>query len=130
MKYFYVICPVATDSNFDQKMEILIEVGAEFGLQPFFPLMRRRKFDVSQAMRDIEGAAFVFADLSFERPSCYFELGLAEAARATLFLVAAKGTPIHQLSGSETIAYFEDLRQYRQCVQAVFSMSMSNLQVA
>jgi hypothetical protein len=34
-------------------------------------------------------AVFVLADLSLERPSCYFELGLAQAVRAHVFVIAA-----------------------------------------
>jgi hypothetical protein len=62
----------------------------------------------------MQRAEFVLADLSLERPSCYFELGLAEAANA-FFLVAAAGTPIHQVGNAGKVVFYSDMVQARRC---------------
>ena len=80
MRYFYVICPVGADPDFAEKKRILENLACECGMDPFFPLERHRRFSLREVKADTQGAEFALADLSFERPSCYFELGLAQRA--------------------------------------------------
>jgi hypothetical protein len=79
VNYFYVICPVGADDNFQQKKLVLEALGARHKIAPFFPLEQHTYFSVPVVKEDIRRAHFVLADLTKERPSCYFELGLAEA---------------------------------------------------
>ena len=54
---------------------------------------------VGRIKKEIQGCVFVVADLSDERPSCYFEAGYAEALKRPVIYVASKqsvarpGTP-------------------------------------
>jgi len=116
-----VICPVGADPTFDQKKCILETLGQEFGLRPFFPLDKRPKFSVRGAIEDIQGAEFVFADLALERPSCYFELGLAQARGIPICIVATPGTVIHQIGESSEVALYSDLNEYRLAVARILS---------
>lgn len=43
----------------------------------------------------IEKAEVIIADLSYERPNCYFELGYARALGKDLIIISSKGTKIH-----------------------------------
>jgi len=56
---------------------------------------------------------FVFADLTHERPSCYFEIGIAESCGAALVTVAAEGTDIHQMSRPNDTKFFSSLEEFR-----------------
>jgi hypothetical protein len=47
------------------------------GIEPFFPFECHSEFSVPATANKMLLAVFVLADLSLERPSCYFELGLA-----------------------------------------------------
>jgi hypothetical protein len=47
------------------------------GIEPFFPFERHSEFSVLATANKMLLAVFVLADLSLERPSCYFDLGLA-----------------------------------------------------
>jgi hypothetical protein len=121
--YFYVICPVGADSGFTAKKEILESSAREYGLEPFFPLEKHRGLSVREAKSDMEAAEFVLADLSFERPSCYFEIGLAQAAGLPISLIAATGTRIHQVgdSGESDVTFYSGLEEYHSAVCRVMA---------
>ena len=123
MRYFYVICPVGADPDFVAKKSILDQLGIECDLKPFFPLERHQRFSLREATADIQAAEFVLADLSLERPSCYFELGLTRALGIPISVIAATGTPIHQvgdLDGRE-IVFYDDLAQYRSALAVILA---------
>src|SRR5437879_4128964 len=100
MSCFYVIGPIGRDVEFRAKSQILKSVGASHGCVPFFPLEQHSGFSIMDAQTDFRNAKFVLADLSYERPSCYFELGLAQALGARVVIIAETGTLIHQVGDS------------------------------
>ncbi len=116
MRYFYFIGPIGSDPHFQEKKTILEEAAQEAGFEPFFPLERHNAFARNAAVEDIRGAELVVADLSFERPSCYYELGLAEALGAKIRVIAEVGTVIHQMADRAQVAVYRDLDEYRAAV--------------
>ena len=112
--YFYVIMPISADHDFQKKRNIIDKIAKQYGQKPHFPFesITERKKDASVDMKD---AAFVFADLSFERPSCYYELGIALGLGTYTFLVAKDGTYIHQIHGN--VRYYKDLESYELLVR-------------
>jgi len=65
----------------------------------------------AQTMAKMQDADILVADLSLERPSCYYELGVAQALGHPIFLVAAAGTPIHQVANRRQIHFYEDIQE-------------------
>lgn len=120
MDYFYVISPVAADPDFAAKRAI-VSAAAEFvDVKPLFPLDRSLGIALERAHDDIHRAKFVLADLSYERPSCYFELGLAEATGVDVRILAKIGTPIHQVGYASQINFYRDLDEYKLIVERLF----------
>ena len=119
MRYFYVISPVGTDPDFAVKRRILLEAGASADLRPFFPLEAHTRFSVTSAAEDIRNAVFVLADLTLGRPSCYFELGIAEALGHPVEVIAASGTQIHQMGTAGPVRFFADLAEYQRAVESI-----------
>jgi hypothetical protein len=119
LKYFYVICPVGTDPDFATKRSALEALGSERAIEPFFPLERGVGFSIDTVSLDMGLAEFVLADLSFERPSCYFELGLAKAGRVKVALIAAKGTAIHQVGDHARVGFYRDFEEYCSLVSTI-----------
>ena len=76
-------------------------------------------FDLNSTIQDLKGASFVIADLSLERPSCYYELGLAEALRKRVHLIAQAGTDIHQTAARDNVLFFDDLIQFEAVIDAI-----------
>lgn len=122
MRYVYFISPVGSDPNYAAKRSILASLESELGVTFFFPLERRTSFAFEVAKTDLELAYLVIADLSLERPSCYFELGVAEAVDAPVAVIVASGTVLHQTGNVLPLRTYADLDEYRNAVyQAVCS---------
>lgn len=117
MSYIYYISPVGADPDYGAKRGILNNISQELGIEWFFPLDRYACFAVPAALEDLRAAAHVVADLSLERPSCYFELGLAQALGVRLSLIAKEGTILHQAGGIDGVVIYQDLRSYREAVK-------------
>jgi nucleoside 2-deoxyribosyltransferase len=126
--YVYAIMPVGADrEGYALKRDILRRIADEHGYTVHFPLEaneREGDFDLLTALREIDSASFVLADLSMERPSCYYELGLAQAQHKRTFLIARDGTPLHQAYGREQARFYED-RDYAEVVNDVMSQATS-----
>ena len=115
-RYFYVIAPVGADPRFNQKRRILTELGTAFEMAPFFPPIGGSPVLPNEAVRDMKAAEFVMADLSHERPSCYYEVGLAESAGVEVIIIAEFGTRIHQVRCPDAVKVFSNLDHYRELV--------------
>lgn len=62
-------------------------------------------------------APLIIADLALERPSCYFEVGLAQASGLTVRFLAPAGTPIHQLEGRDSVAFYSNMGEYERIIE-------------
>ncbi len=60
---------------------------------------------VGRIKKEIHGALFVVADLTDERPSCYFEAGYAEALGKQVIYVASKQSVARP--GTKTVIHFD-----------------------
>ena len=122
---FYVIMPVGSDRLFTEKRTIIQSAAKSEHFIAYFPLDERRDkpFDLYSTLQDMRDSQFVIADLSLERPSCYFELGLAQAMGKPTFLVAEEGTPIHQANGRSQIMFYRDLEDYRRVISRILKAS-------
>src|SRR4051794_1753133 len=99
--------PVASDPNYNNKRRVLELALTSVGSRPYFPLDHLplsggRDFEVDLALERMRASQIVLADLSLARPSCYFEVGLAQAARCAILVVAEAGTELHQLGERES----------------------------
>ena len=129
MTCFYVIMPVGVDIQFLEKKSIIKRVAERENLTPYFPFDRTDNisFDVDSTMPVLHKSEFVLADLSMERPSCYFELGLAQAISKHVYLVAQHGTDIHQAGGRNLTRFYSDLKNYEEVISEVFKEAKTNI---
>jgi hypothetical protein len=122
----YYISPVGSDPDYASKRQILAEVGARSTIVFFLPLENHSSFSVAQALADLRISQLVIADLSLERPSCYFELGLAQASGIPVVLLAAEGTRVHQAGEADRIVSYRDLDSYRFAIErAIETLALS-----
>lgn len=119
--YFYVIMPVGSDINFEVKRSIIKKVAIGQDVDPHFPYDRANyeRFDLERTLSILRDAEFVLADLSFERPSSYFEVGLAQALGKEVYLMAEQGTDIHQANGRDLTRFYSDLQSYENAISAI-----------
>ncbi len=117
----YIIMPVGADPEYRGKRSLLDEVATRLGVDLHLPLERPPGASPRAVVDGIEAADCIIADLSLERPSCYFELGLAQALGKRTALIAARGTNIHQAFGRNETAFFATLEEYSELLARIMS---------
>lgn len=127
----YVIMPVSCDPRFQDKRHILEQNALAEQIELRFPMDRLRDYpdgsvDLQCALDDLKTAAGVIVDLSYERPSCYYELGLAEAVGAPVTILAATGTDIHQAAARQDVLFYGDLAEYTNCITHAMRVARHN----
>lgn len=116
MSYIYFVTPVGSDPQYQVKRELLRKVSRDTGRELFFPLEHHDCFSIDAARLDLQSASLVVADLSLERPSCYFELGIAQALDVPVCIVAADGTRVHQTASPGSVRFYSNLDEYREII--------------
>jgi nucleoside 2-deoxyribosyltransferase len=119
-RYVYVIMPVGSDSLFADKKLALDTAIKKSGRKARFPAYHPdgRPFQLQELIEEIRKADSVVADLSHERPSCYYELGIAEAVGKQVHLIAQAGTPIHQCANRHAVRYYRDVTDVVRTVES------------
>ena len=123
--YIHVIMPVASDPNALEKQILIKKIAENEGFLTHFPdyLPYKPVFDLKSAIDDMRSASFIIADLSLERPSCYYELGLAEAIEKKVYLIAKFGTDIHQTSKRNHVSFFKNMNEFECLVREIILKS-------
>lgn len=123
MKIASIIMPVHSDPGFEARRRIIADVERDSGwtlLVPDYDPITP-EFDADRAMETLARVSLVIADLSAARPSCYFELGFAEALRKPFQLIAEHGTEIHQTGGRDRAIYYTGHEGFRDALWAALA---------
>jgi hypothetical protein len=115
----YFIMPVGSDPKFHHKRRILERILGDIGQTGHFPLEAKTslEFSLDAALQDMHAADLIIGDLALERPSCYFEVGLAQGAGLYVALIAPLGTPIHQVAGRDRVAFYGNDGSYEAIIR-------------
>jgi hypothetical protein len=110
-KYFNVIMPMGSDDDASKKQDLIQQAAQSHGLIAHLPKYNSSEssFDIHSALEDLKRSLFIIADLSLERPSCYYELGIAEALEKKIYLIAHVGTTIHQTVNRKDVRFYRDM---------------------
>lgn len=103
--------PIRSDTSAAAKRSLIEQLADCYGMSAKFSEYANNTviFDLDKFKDEVNSACFVLVDLSLERPSCYYELGVVEALGRPVELVAAEGTAIHQSANRAQLTYYEDL---------------------
>jgi hypothetical protein len=115
----YVIMPVGSDPDGGLRRECIMGVVHALGMDAYFPLDHRAhegEFDPATIRFEMQRAAVAVADLSLERPSCYYELGVAHGVGLPAIVVASTGTPIHQTANRASVAQYDSFDELAKIV--------------
>jgi nucleoside 2-deoxyribosyltransferase len=119
--------PVASDPEYQSKRSVIESVATAFGLATLFPLDAGTEFNLDVTLTELRESDIIIADLSNERPSCYYELGLVHALHKPVFVFATVGTIIHQLSDRKSVAFYDGLAALRDLLtHAIASTKLAN----
>jgi len=92
---------------------------------------------VKKIKEEIEKSAFVIADLTDERPSCYFEVGYAEALKKPIVFVASKESVVNPRVATKihfdihrNVNYFTNAKELREKLKAALDKNSAKLFVS
>jgi hypothetical protein len=110
-QYFNVIMPMGSDEDALEKQHLIQQVARTYDFVAHLPKynLSDPSFDIHRELEDLKGSLFIIADLSLERPSCYYELGVAEALGKKIYLIARIGTTIHQTVNRKDTQFYRDM---------------------
>lgn len=119
----FVIMPINRNEVAQEKIKILRKVSNSYGWFTHLPIYDPEApvFNLRETICDMQTSDLVFADLTGERPSCYYELGLAEALRLPIFALAERGSPIHQTSIRGEVQTYSSLDEFEHLVERALS---------
>jgi hypothetical protein len=118
----YVIMPVGSDPAHAARRVRIDAAILALGMTPYHPLDHRLHGDdaTADAIRAEVGACTVaLADLSLERPSCYYELGVVHGTGLPAAVIAEVGTLIHQTADRWSVTYYDSFDDLETQVRAV-----------
>lgn len=124
MRVIYFIMPVSSDSDFMTKRRSAQRVLDSLVANGHFPMEKGRleeDLTVASIVAEMAAATQIVADLALERPSCYFEVGVAQAAGLTVDLIAPTDTPIHQVVGRRRVHYYSSPEEYEALLHQLLS---------
>ena len=89
---------------------------------------------VKRIKEEIEKSKFIIADLTDERPSCYFEAGYAEALRKPVLFVASKESVVNPKTPTKVhfdihrnVNYFTNTKELTQKLKAALDKNRQQL---
>ena len=103
----------------EAKRSAIAEAAGAAGWLAGFPDFDENDVSIETFIAPFRSARHILADLTGERPSCYFELGLVEALNLSITACAATGTHIHQSSHSRRVRFYPDLAELKRIVTDV-----------
>ena len=124
----YIIMPVGSDKAFESKQAVLEASARRHGWRFHFPMSysglidggvrKHENFELPEVIASMRDASLVIADLSLERPSCYYEVGVAQTLDRPTLLLAAVGTVIHQVAHRGRVHFYDGLTGLSEVVAA------------
>ena len=127
-----VIMPVASDPSHAQRAAAIKAGLAHVGYAALLPTYDAADphFSPDEFTALVRSADAVLADLTGERPSCYFELGFAEALGKPARLFAQAGTKIHQSSHRHAIVMYRGIDELAGLVATSFGAEFDQVKNA
>jgi hypothetical protein len=128
----HVIMPVGSDPAHAARRVRIDAAILALGMTPFHPLDHRSHIDdaSAEAIRaEVVTCAVALADLSLERPSCYYELGVVHGVGLPVAVIAEVGTMIHQTADRWSVTYydsFDDLETQVSDVLRAFAPALTS----
>lgn len=112
----YLIAPRGSDQSFDKKCAIIDEIQENLDVEIILPEYDQNSpsFSLARMRVELANANLVIADLSLERPSCYYELGFAEALNRPTRVIAHESTDIHQTSLRNEVSFYASTGDYQR----------------
>ncbi len=122
-KVLFMATPYKLDPNHEQKKiivrELLKSTPIELLIANDNP--EGRSMTVEKTIEWMQTSNFFLVDLSYERPSCYYELGYIQSMDKATLIIAKSGEKIHMSLNRNQIRFYDNLEDYKRIVRAWLS---------
>lgn len=119
MKIFY-IAPHNIDPEFATKFQSLKSIAKKHNIEILKGIQTgEQQFDLNKTIGLYNEVDYFIADLSFVRPSCYYEIGYVQAMNKKTKLIALKNTEIHQVKGN--VNFYSDIDDYHKVIEKLLT---------
>ncbi len=117
----FLIAPYKIDRDFDNKKSIIDNIFRKNGIELILAVDSKTKQSLSAqaTIEEFNKSDYFIVDLSFERPSCYYEMGYLQALKKQMFVIAKENETIHQLLNRDDVKYFKDLNEYKSIIENI-----------
>lgn len=114
MKTVFFVTPYLIDQEYALKKSILKDLCTKRNLKLLVAEneITGGSLDAFETVNLISECDFAIADLSYERPSCYYEVGFLQALEKKVYLICMLSTPIHQVLKKENLLIYSNLESY------------------
>jgi len=109
--------PQDNDPDFEKKKNIICRIADKYCFTAVFAFGKTKELNLIDSLQALRSSDYILADITFERPSCYYEVGYAQALAKSITIIAAFGTHVHQVSGKNNIQFFRNLDEYEELVK-------------
>lgn len=115
----FVIMPISGIEITSDKLQIVRDIAGERCWTAHLPSYDPGApvFNLNETIREMRASTLIMADLTGERPSCYYELGLAEALHLPIFAIAELNTEIHQTSIRGEVRSYNGLDEFAELIK-------------
>lgn len=128
MDSIFYIAPVHSDKDFRLKWAIVHECARKCGLRVTSGMgFSSEHWDLEIAKMAMDKADFFVADLSFERPSCYYEVGYLQGRGIPGLVLALESSKIHQVLGP--VLSYSDLESFERTIKSGFLALLEDVKV-
>lgn len=123
----FIIIPFITDSQPEIKIEIIDKIFKKYKIKYSTGVKNENgNFDIIETLKICQDADYYIADVSYERPSCYYEIGYVQALGIKGNILAMNNTIIHQLIGYENTKFYANLSEFEKLIdELVFGLQQS-----
>ena len=123
MKKLFLITPYNIDSDFEIKKKIISEICQSNNIELYLAEneLIHKSLDANETIELFKIMDYFIADISYQRPSCYFEIGYLQALKKEINLIAIINTPIHQLLLKETVSFYKNIDDYKILINEIIS---------
>lgn len=123
-----MIIPMGADREYPFKKEVIYNTSKFLNVKVNFPIYNYEEpdFNLNAAISIVKKVDFIIADLSLERPSCYYELGMAEVLNKKIYLIATEGTEIHQTSHRSSVFFYKNISSFERLVKTIIKKELTS----
>lgn len=123
-----LVLPIHSDPDHKDRLDAIGRAVGRSGWNLLIPEYEKTTshFEEAAARENLRRSALVIADLSYERPSCYFEVGFAQALGKKVHMFALQGTPVHQVSDRGKVKFYGSLEELERMLEGLLSDSTSD----